>query len=115
MKADEPMMLIQVPKWAVDVEGGIVIKLYVQPNASRTEITGEHGEGESVRLKVRIAAPAVENAANEEVVRCFKKLLGIPASRIELVRGPASRSKDLLIRDLSVDDLRALLGKATRK
>ncbi len=94
---------VEIPKWATKKAGDVVIRLYVQPNASRSEVSGEHGEGETVRLKIRIAAPPVDSAANEELVYFLKKAVGIPASRIHLVRGAASRSKDVLLESVSLE------------
>jgi uncharacterized protein len=34
--------------------------VYIQPRASRTELAGRHGDA----IKIRVTAPAVENAAN---------------------------------------------------
>jgi len=95
--------MLEIPKWAVRRADGVVVRLYVQPNASRSEVSGEHGEGEAVRLKIRIAAPPVDSAANEELVYFLKKAVGIPASRIHLVRGAASRSKDVLLEGVSLE------------
>jgi uncharacterized protein YggT (Ycf19 family) len=48
-----------------DPERGLLsLDLHVQPNARRTEIAGLHGG----RLKVRLAAPAVEGMANQLLV-----------------------------------------------
>lgn len=92
---------VELPKWVTKSSDGTIARLYVQPNASRSEISGEHGEGEAVRLKIRVAAPPVDNAANEELIRFLKKSTGIPASRIHLIRGAASKAKDVLLQSLS--------------
>ena len=42
----------------------MVLELHVQPGASRTEFAGRHGE----RLKVRLAARALDGKANEALV-----------------------------------------------
>lgn len=98
-------MAAQLPKWLVKTSEGTIARLYVQPNASRSEIVGEHGSDEGIRLKVRIAAPAVDSAANEELLHFLKKLLRISASKIQLLRGNASRSKDVLFLGISAEDL----------
>jgi uncharacterized protein (TIGR00251 family) len=74
-------------------DGWITFAVRVQPRASRTEIVGVHNGA----LKVRVAAPPVDGAANEELVRGLAKLLQIPAREIELVRGQTGRLKHLRI------------------
>lgn len=97
-------------KWATENPKGVVVSFFVQPKASRSEIVGEHGEGEQTRLKVRIAAPPVEGAANEELLRFLKKKTGIPNSRIHLIRGETSRAKDVLFEGVSFSVLVEKLG-----
>nr|BDT27990.1 DUF167 domain-containing protein [Bacteriovorax sp. HI3] len=84
-----------------------ILRIYVQPGASKNEISGLYGE--PPRLKVKIKAPPVDGEANKEVIAFFAKLLGISKSRIELERGETSRQKDLLI-DLSADEVKSLLS-----
>ncbi|HTL12332.1 MAG TPA: DUF167 family protein [Bdellovibrionota bacterium] len=97
------------PPYLSPTAEGVILRLHIQPKASRTEIVGVHGTGADARLKVRIAAPPVDGAANEELVRFLKKALG--ASGAELVRGHSSRSKDLLIRGLSAHELADAIAK----
>jgi uncharacterized protein (TIGR00251 family) len=42
----------------------VILDLHVQPGASRSEFAGKHGE----RVKVRLAAPAVDNKANDALI-----------------------------------------------
>lgn len=42
------------------------VSVWIQPGSSRSRITGIHGD--PPRLKIQIAAPAVEGAANEELL-----------------------------------------------
>lgn len=103
-KAAEPA----TPAWIAPGPEGAVLRLLIQPKASRSEIVGPHGE--PPRLKVRVAAPPVDGAANEELLRFLKKALGVPASQLELVRGAASRQKDVLCRGLGAGEVVARLG-----
>ena len=100
MKPDSP-----IPRWMSKRPEGVIIRFYVQPKAARSEIMGEHGEGEAVRLKVRVAAPPVEGAANEELIRFLRKLTGIPSSHIHLIRGEAAKTKDVLFQGALAGDL----------
>ena len=49
-------------------------------------------------LKVRIAAPPVDSAANEALVRLLAARLGVPRAAVVLVRGATSRSKVVAVR-----------------
>ncbi len=97
------------PNWLSNQQNGVLIRLHVQPKAARSEICGEYGEGASTRLKVRIAAPPVDGEANKELLRFLKKLTGIPALRIHLVRGETSKSKDVLFEGITVEKILTLL------
>ncbi|MGE4317402.1 MAG: DUF167 domain-containing protein [Deferribacterales bacterium] len=69
------------------------LSIYVQPGAKKTELQGLH-DG---RPKVRISAPPVDGAANEELVRFVSKLLKISKSSVNLISGHTSRLKTLEI------------------
>ena len=58
-------------------------------------------------MKVKIKAPPVEGKANKEVVKFFSKLLN---AEVEIVKGETSREKDLLVKGLSVEDVRRKLN-----
>lgn len=61
----------------------------MQPGASRSEFAGRHGE----RLKVRLAAPAAENKANEALVAFLAEHYGVPRRNVRIVSGMRSRQK----------------------
>jgi uncharacterized protein len=85
--------------------GGVEIALHVQPRAKRSEIAGDHGG----RLKLRVTAPPVDDAANLAVVEYFASLLKIPKSRIQITTGLHSRTKTILIRGLSLAQVQATI------
>ncbi len=95
------MKKAQLPVWVTECRDGVILSLHIQPKASCSEIVGEYGEGESVHLKLRVAPTPVDGAANEELLRFLKKTLRIPASRIHILRGETSKSKDMLIQGCS--------------
>ncbi|HJZ69060.1 MAG TPA: DUF167 domain-containing protein [Blastocatellia bacterium] len=70
-------------------DGAVTFKLRVQPSASRTEIVGEHGGA----IKLRVAAPPVDDRANEECRRFLARLFGVSISSIQIVSGRSSRDK----------------------
>ena len=83
----------------------VSIDVYVQPRASKTEISGMH-DG---RLRIRLAAAPVEGAANAELVSFIAGKLGIAKSRVRVVAGLASRRKVVRIEGLAVAAVTAAL------
>jgi hypothetical protein len=90
---------------------GTLIRVFVQPKASKSEVVGvyEGATGEPARLKVRVAAPPVEGAANEELLRFLKKILRVTGARFVLERGDSSRQKDVFCENVFPGDLGSLL------
>ena len=68
---------------------GITLKVKVEPRSSRKGISGLLGDS----LKVRVHAPPVGGAANEELIEILSKEFGIKKSDIQIVRGNSSRDK----------------------
>jgi glutathione S-transferase len=54
-------------------------------------------------IKIRIAAPAVENAANEALVDCVAGALGVSKRSVRIVSGFASRRKVLEIDGMTAE------------
>jgi uncharacterized protein (TIGR00251 family) len=84
---------------------GDVVYLHVkaQPRAPRNEI----GEALGNELKIRIAAPPVDSAANETLVEFLADVLDCSRSCIQIARGHASRHKVIAIRGIPL----SVLGK----
>lgn len=76
----------------------------VQPRASRSEVVGLHGDA----LKIRLAAPPVDGAANEALVRLLAGLLGVPRRAVRIEAGLASRSKLVEVDGVESDAVRRL-------
>jgi uncharacterized protein (TIGR00251 family) len=88
-------------------EGALTFDVRVAPRASRSELAGEHGGA----LKVRVAAPPVEGAANEELTRFLSKTFGVAARDVEVISGHASKNKRVSVQGAKASDLLRLLGK----
>jgi uncharacterized protein (TIGR00251 family) len=89
-----------------DRPGGVRISVHVQPRASRTEIAGAHGDA----LKVRLAAPPVDGAANEALVTFLTDRFAVPRRAITIVSGAQSRAKVVEVAGLTAADVRRLLN-----
>ncbi len=82
-------------------DGELTFGVRVVPRASKTAVVGEHDGA----LKVRVAAPPVEGAANEELTRFLAKCLGLPARSVEIVGGHASKTKVIKVAGAKAEDL----------
>jgi hypothetical protein len=85
-------------------KGVVVLSIHAQPQARRTEVVGVHGES----LKVRLAAPALENRANEALIAFVAERLGVARRDVILLSGEKSREKRLQVPTGAVDPERAL-------
>ncbi|MEW5966939.1 MAG: DUF167 domain-containing protein [Pseudomonadota bacterium] len=81
------------PVWARRDGAAWLIGLHVQPGAKTTAVVGEHGG----RLKLKIAAPPVDNKANVHLLDWLAARLGVPKSAVRLVRGETARQKTVAI------------------
>jgi len=83
--------------WHQVKDGGrtLVLSLYIQPNASRTEISGMHGDA----LKIKIAAPPTDNQANDKLLEFLRKSFRVNKKQVVLTHGEHSRHKTVEILD----------------
>jgi uncharacterized protein (TIGR00251 family) len=82
------------------------IAIKVHPRAKRTAITGRLGEAYKVDLK----APPVDGKANEECIRFFAELMGVPRSAVRIVQGAAGRMKVVEIEGVQMAEMERRLG-----
>jgi RNA polymerase-binding protein DksA len=73
----------------VTADGGVVIRLSVQPAAGRSAILSRHGDA----LKVKVGAPPERGRANEACAALLADVLGVATSSVSLVAGARSRQK----------------------
>jgi uncharacterized protein (TIGR00251 family) len=69
------------------------LSVHVQPNARHTAVAGIHGGA----LKIRVAAPAVDDKANAALVSFLGERLGIARSHLTVRRGARGRRKEIEI------------------
>jgi len=73
-------------------EDRVSLRIKAQPNASRSEFAEVYGED---AIKIRIKAPAVEGAANKELIKFLSKSFKVPKSDIIFKTGQNSKVKIL--------------------
>ncbi len=85
--------------------GAVRFHVHVRPRASRTECAGLHGDA----VKVRVAAPPVEGAANAELIAFLARKLGVPRSAVRIVTGDRGRRKTVEVTGVDPDQVPARL------
>jgi hypothetical protein len=84
------------------------IRVRLQPRARSEEVAGERGGA----IVVRVTEPPVEGRANEALRKLIAKRVGVAKSRVQIVRGAASRDKVVRVQGIEDRELEsALLGR----
>ena len=76
---------------------GIAIEIKVEPRSSRRSISGIMDN----RLKVKLTAPPVDNAANEQLIEIISEETGVKKSSIRIIKGHSSKNKVIEIRGIN--------------
>lgn len=87
-------------------DDSITFTVRVIPRASKSEVVGEFDGS----LKVKIAAPPVDGAANEEVVKMIARAFGRTRAEVEILSGRTSKTKRLRVSGGSAKRLLELAG-----
>ncbi|NIF34260.1 YggU family protein [Enterobacter sp. Cy-643] len=74
---------------------GLVLRLYIQPKASRDSLVGAHGD----ELKVAITAPPVDGQANAHLVKYLAKQFRVAKGQVVIEKGELGRHKQVKIID----------------
>lgn len=97
--------------WFTQQQDGVLLALYVQPGAKRTELVGAHGQA----LKLRLMAPPQEGKANAALLNWLAKRFNLSLRSVQLVAGEKSRQKRVWIgRQLSADEILCSLSASKR-
>jgi len=76
-----------------------------QPFAKTTEITGEHDGC----LKLKVAAPPVDDKANEAIIAFLSKILGIKHRNLCISSGKSARRKTVQISGSDLNEILRVL------
>jgi len=82
-------------------KGLVLLRIKVQPRASRNAIGGILGD----ELKVSVTAPPVDSAANEMVIHYLAELLERPRRALQIRHGHNSRHKVIAIEGTSAEQV----------
>jgi len=89
----------------------VVLAVHVQPRAGRSAVLGRHGNA----LRLRVAAPPVDDRANDAARTLLAEQFGIAPGDVELVAGQRSRLKRFRLSNVDRDEFVVRLRRAVRE
>jgi uncharacterized protein (TIGR00251 family) len=89
----------------VETGGGVRFEVWAKPRAKRSRIVGARGDA----VEVSLAAPPVDGAANEELVRLLADVFGVPKRSVVIVRGDTAQRKVVEVSGIGAEEARTRL------
>ena len=86
---------------------GALLTVHVQPKSSRTACMGPYGDA----LKIRIAAPPVDGAANQELIEFLAAELSVPPASFRIESGAGGRRKLVLVKGVRAEQIEDYLAR----
>ncbi len=88
-----------------DTKDGAILTVHIQTKSSTTECVGIHGDA----LKIRVAAPPVDGAANEALIRFLAQTMSLPLAAVVIESGASGRHKRVRLRGVTAERVIARL------
>ena len=82
-----------------DTKDGAILPVHIQPKASTTECVGIHGNA----IKIRVAAPPVDGAANKELIQFLARALSLPLAAVHIESRTSGRHKRVRLRGVMAE------------
>lgn len=89
----------------------ITFTIRAQPRATKSTVVGEV-EG---ALKVKLAAPPVDGAANEELIRLLATVFAVPRRAVTILSGTTSKNKIVRLDGLSAAQFAQALQQTVKE
>ncbi len=99
-----------VLKYLSEGEGFVDLIVYVKPDSNQTQLTVEAGD-----LVFYTKEPAEKGRANASLIHYLSRILGIPVSKIEIIRGVRDRLKRVRIRDTTTQEILEKIAQAIKQ
>lgn len=98
--------LPSVPLSISPIADGVRVTVHVQPRARRPGVRGLHGDA----LKVHVAAPPVDGAANAAVIETLAEHFGIAPRAVTIIAGHGARRKLVELLGVTAEAVSAAAG-----
>ena len=95
-----------------DKDGFVRFEVHAKPRAKKSRVIGPRESRTGTALEVAIAAPPVDGAANEELVRTLARVLDVPRRQVVVLRGEGSTTKLVGVSGLSLAEVASRLATA---
>lgn len=82
-------------EWIQKSNEHCILLIYARPNAGKDRMDSFYGD--PPRIKIKLKAQPLDGKANEALLKFLAKFFKISKSRIHLLRGETSKTKDVLI------------------
>ncbi len=92
----------------VDSKKSVVIKLHVLPCSKKTIFPVRFNKWREC-FEIKVKSEAKDGKANSEVLSELSKYFNISINRIDIKSGEKNRDKTILIKDISIDEVRKKL------
>ena len=89
---------------------GVLLPVQAQPRAKRNMLAGWHAG----RLKVCVTQAPEKGKANQAILKCLVKALGLKRSQIELLSGETSSQKLFRVEGVTAAELLSFISQALR-
>ena len=86
-------------------DGAVIVKIILQPRASRDEVTEQQGDC----LKMRVTAPPVDNQANIKLCELLARRVGVGKNQVAVIGGYKGRLKHVKITGTTLEEVRKRL------
>jgi uncharacterized protein (TIGR00251 family) len=85
----------------IEKDGVVRLQIHAKPRAKKSRVVRVREDGS---LEVALAAPPVDGAANEELVRVLARALDVARRSVEIVRGQTAHTKLVAIEGLAAGE-----------
>jgi uncharacterized protein len=91
--------------WNQDANNSVSFEVRVVPRSSKSEVIGEHDGA----LKIKLASPPVDNAANEELIKLLSKTFDVSKNAVKIISGQTSKRKMVRVKGADANKIAAVL------
>ena len=88
-------------------DNAVIFTARIIPRSSKSEIIGEYDGA----LKIKIASPPVDGAANAELIKLLSKTFDVSKDSVEILSGQISKVKRVKIVGLNSDILTEIFSR----